>query len=170
MNSKTITLIVAVVLILIGLVKPDFSKLLDRTPKPSPDVVVVNDLIVEKPTDEGLLAKCDPVIAALKNGAGDRKSDGKRLASLYLDMATLISLDGEDLVIRNTEEIRQANSLSGLMLKLDMKGKYPDLANAAKDLVVTAVGDDNVDLDKELRNNAVLGFKALAWACNEGAK
>jgi hypothetical protein len=85
-------------------------------------------------------------------------------------MATLISLDGEDLVIRNTEEIRQANSLSGLMLKLDMKGKYPDLANAAKDLIVTAVGDDNVDLDKELRNNAVLGFKALAWACNEGAK
>ena len=56
------------------------------------------------------------------------------------------------------------------MLKLDIKGKYPDLASTAENLVITAIGKDNVFLNKELRSGAVNGFKALAWACNEGSK
>lgn len=167
MNSKNLTLLIAVGLILLGLFKPDFSNVIN---KPKPPVVIVDELAVEKPSDEGLLAKCDAVISALKNGPSDRVIDGKKLAYLYMDMAKLIELDGTDVVIKNTEEIRQANSLSGMMLKLDLQGKYPELKKAAQDLVVTAVGDDHVDLDADLRANAVTGFKALAWACNEGSK
>ena len=72
--------------------------------------------------------------------------------------------------IKNTEEIRQANKLAGLMLRLDIKGKYEDLPEAAQALVLTAIGDDNVLLNPDLRAKAVNGFKALAWACNEGSK
>ena len=93
-----------------------------------------------------------------------------RLRDLYLDLAQLITLDGDDLVIKNTEEIRQANSLAGVMLRLDIKGKYTDLASTCNDLIVTAIGDDNINLSPELRTKAVEAFKALAWGCNEGSK
>jgi hypothetical protein len=85
-------------------------------------------------------------------------------------ISTLISLDGENEAIKNTEEIRQSNKLIGPMLKLDIKGKYPELAKASQDLIVSVIGDDVLLLDKDLRIKASEAFKALAWAYNEGAK
>lgn len=165
MNSKNLILIVAAILIFVGLFKPDFSNLIINRPSNNDTAVVV-----EKPSNQDILDECDKVIKALKGGPSSRASDGKRLASLYSDMATLISLDGDDLVIKDTEEIRQANKLSGLMLRLDIKGKYPDLPEAAKNLIVACIGDDHVLLDEKLRAGAVDGFKALAWSCMEGSK
>jgi hypothetical protein len=152
------------VLIVLGLLKPDLSVLFN---KPSVDNVSV--VVVEKPSNPEILDECQEVINALKADS-DRKVDGKRLASLYLDMATLVSLDGEDQVVKDTESIRQANKLAGVMLRLDLKGKYPDLKDAAQKLVVASIGDDNVLLDNKLRQGAVDGFKALAWACDQGSK
>lgn len=164
MQSKLLV-ILAVVLIAIGVFKPDLSNLINNQPKNN-NVVVVN---VDKPTDAGLLESCDPVIKALSVDS-ERKTDGKRLSALYLDLATLVELDGENTVIKTTQEISQANSISGLLLRLDIKGKYPELANAAKALMVKAIGDDAVELDANLRAKAVEGFKALSWACLEGSK
>jgi hypothetical protein len=163
MNNKTLLLILAGILVFIGLLKPDVSKLLNR---PSDNISIV---VVEKPSNAEILDECQAVMDALKADS-DRSIDGKKLASLYLDMATLVGLDGDDQVIKDTEEIRQANKLSGLMLKLDLKGKYPDLKDAAQKLVIASIGDDNILLDSKLRQGAVDGFKALAWACNEGSK
>ena len=87
-----------------------------------------------------------------------------------MDLATLVSLDGEDCIIKNTEEIRQANRLAGIMLKLDMKGKYENLAEAGTNLIKAAIGDDSVLLDDSLREKAVEGFNALAWACYMGSQ
>ena len=166
MNSKNLVLIAAGLLICLGLFKPDFSSLINR-PVDNDSGTIVS---VEKPSNPDILDECDAVIKALKNGPSSRRSDGKRLASLYTDMATLISLDGDDLVIKDTEELRQANKLSGLMLRLDIKGKYPDLPEAAQKLIVASIGDDHVLLDEKLRAGAVDGFKALAWSCMEGSK
>jgi hypothetical protein len=44
------------------------------------------------------------------------------------------------------------------------------LASAAKAVIVSSIGDDNVPLNKDLRAKAVDGFRALAWACDQGAK
>ena len=107
------------------------------------------------------------VVVLKESGA---KSDAKRLRDLYLDLAKLVELDGENEVVKSTEEIRQANSLAGVMLRLDIKGKYPDLAKEAKEVVVAAIGDDQILLSKELRAKAVEGLNALAWACNLGSK
>lgn len=161
--NKNLLLVLAGILILIGIIKPDFSSLYCESRGSS----VVS---VEKPTNSKVLEACSKVIDALKDGPSSRKSDGLRLASLYSDMATLISLDGEDQVINSTEEIRQANKIAGILLQLDIKGKYPDLAEAAKRVVVASVGDSDVLLDDKLRTGAVNGFKALAWACKEGSK
>lgn len=166
MKSKSLLLVLALALVGIGVFKPDLGSFVNT---PSRPLVVVDNLNIEAPKSETLLAKADDVVKAL-SVSNDRKTDGKRLAVLYKDIATLIALDGENEVVKNTEDIRQANRLSGLMLQLDIKGKYPDLPEANQALVIEAIGDDSVLLNKELRAKAVEGFMALAWACNKGAK
>lgn len=166
MNTKKIILSVALLLLCIGILKPDigsWSSLLNKNPS-----VPSENLDLSKPSPD-LLDQANSVIKALSIDA-DRKIDGKRLASLYNDIATLISLDGKDEIIKTTEDIRQANRLSGLMLKLDIKGKYPDLPEANEAVVKAAIGDDQVLLTQDLRAKAVSCFRALAWACNEGSK
>lgn len=162
MNTKNLLLLIGAVLIVLGLFKPNLSNIVNVTPS---DTTVV----VEKPSNIELLDECQDVVNALKKN-NDRKYDALRLASLYNDLATLISLDNEDMVVKNTEEVRQANKLAGVMLKLDIKGKYPELAKATNSVIVASLGDDSLMLDDKLRQQAVDGFKALAWACLEGAK
>jgi hypothetical protein len=161
MSNKNILLCIAAALIAIGLFKPNFDSLLS---KPQP----VSNVIFVEPKEE-YKDYVSEVISALSSDP-DRKVDGKRLADMSNDIATLISLDGENEAIKNTEEIRQINKLIGPMLKLDIKGKYPKLAQASQNLIVSAIGDDAVLLDKELRIKSSEAFQALAWAYNEGAK
>ena len=163
MNQKNILLGLAALLILVGLLKPEFSNILGPN-RPA----VVDVLELPAPTDEAVKKEADDVVTLLKEAGA--KGDAKRLRDLYIDLAKLVELDGEDEVIKSTEEIRQANSLAGVMLKLDMKGKYPDLAKEAKEVVVASIGDDQILLSKELRVKAVEGLNALAWACNQGSK
>jgi len=160
--DKKVLLVLGGLLILLGLLKPEFSDIL----KPRPSVVDVLEL--SAPTDEVVKKEADDVVTVLKEAG--IKSEAKRLRDLYIDLAKLVELDGEDEVIKSTEEIRQANSLAGVMLRLDMKGKYPNLAKEAKEVVVASIGDDQILLSKELRVKAVEGLNALAWACNEGSK
>jgi hypothetical protein len=132
--------------------------------------VVDNIVVITPPADEKVRELCKPIIDALKDGSSSRSKDGKRLSDLYFDLATLIELDGENEAVKTTEEIRQANSLSGLMLRLNIKGEYPGLTEASYNLLVSQIGDDIVPLDSNLRLKAVDTFRALAWACHEGSK
>jgi hypothetical protein len=160
--DKKVLLALGGLLILLGLLKPEFSDIL----KPRPSVIDVLEL--SAPTDETVKKEADDVVLVLKEAG--IKSEAKKLRDLYIDLAKLVELDGEDEVIKSTEEIRQANSLAGIMLRLDIKGKYPNLAKEAKEVVVASIGDDQILLSKELRVKAVEGLNALAWACNLGAK
>ena len=162
MNNKVI-LALAALLIALGLFQPNLS---DWGVPNKP--VAIDVLELSAPTDQTVKKEADDVVSLLKEAGA--KGDAKRLRDLYIDLAKLVELDGEDEVIKSTEEIRQANSLAGLMLRLDIKGKYPNLAKEAKEVVVAAVGDDHILLSKELRVKAVDGLKALAWAFNEGSK
>jgi hypothetical protein len=165
MNHKII-LILAFILIIIGLFKPDLSNLGFTPNRP----VSIDVLELSAPTDASVKKEADDVVRLLKETGSSVKADAKRLRDLYLDLAKLVELDDENTVVTNTEEIRQANSLAGIMLRLDIKGKYPNLSKEAKEVIVTSIGDDKILLSKELRAKAVDGFNALAWACNEGSK
>ena len=160
MNNKTVLIVVAVFLLLIGIFKPNLDTFFPDS-KPVPTINVV------EPTDPELKESCLAVATILKNG---KSYDALRLSSLYSDIGDLIALDGENEVIKTTEEIRQANKLSGSLLRLDIKGKYEGLATAAEKVIVVSIGQDDLPLDKELRNKSVTAFKALAWACKEGSK
>jgi hypothetical protein len=165
MNNKNLILLIGGLLLVIGLVKPDLSSI-GFPNKPVP----VDVLELSAPTDEALKKEAQDVVSVLKEAGPQARADAKRLRDLYLDLAKLVELDDEETVIKSTEEIRQANSLAGVMLRLDIKGKYPNLAKETKEVIVTLVGDDQILLSKELRAKAVEGFNTLAWAFNEGSK
>lgn len=164
MSSKNLLLVIAGILLFIGVAKPNLSLPFNNS---SNDTIVV----VSPPSSEELRLACKPVIESFKGSdSSSRVSDARRLSSLYMDLATLIELDGQDQVIKNTDEIRQANSLSGVMLRLNIKDKYSGLAENANAVIVSVIGDDSVLLDPELRTKAADAFRALSWACNEGSK
>lgn len=165
MNNKAL-LVVAGLLILLGVTKIDLgglNPLLNNRP------VTVDVLELAAPSDESVKKEAQDVVDLLKKSGGN-KNDFKKLRDLSLDLGRLIQLDGEDKVITNTDEIRQSNSIAGVMLRLDVKGKYPTLAKEAKEVIIASIGDDNVSLTPELRVKAVEGFNALAWAYNEVSK
>ena len=164
MKNNNLVLVIAGLLILVGLTKFDLSGFSILPNRPN----VVDVIELPEPTDPTVKKEADDVVSVLKESGA--KGDAKRLRDLYLDLAKLVELDGENEVVKSTEEIRQANSLAGVMLRLDIKGKYPDLAKEAKEVVVAAIGDDQILLSKELRVKAVEGLNALAWACNTGSK
>lgn len=167
MTKQTkLLLLVGGLLVAIGVLKPDLSKII---PNNNP-VVVVDSVKLKAPTDPDLRDKAEKVTEALSQGSSSSRYDASKLRDLYIDLATLIELDGEQEVVKNTEEVRQANSLSGVMLRLDLKGKYENLAVACNNVIIGAVGDDNVNLTPELRTKTVDAFMALAWACNEATK
>lgn len=162
MNKKFI-LGLAALLIIVGLTKPDLSSFVNTRP------VVVDVIELAEPSDSAIKTAAVEVTKTLK-AVSDHKADAKKLRDLFMDIAKLIQLDGDDVVIKNTEEIRQANMLAGTMLRLDIKSKYSNLATKCKEVIVAGVGDDQIVLSPELRAKAVEAFNALAWACNESNK
>ena len=166
MSSNKWLLILAVALVYIGVAKPDLSFINFPTPSCNTDTCVV-----DAPSDSVLLEKSRIITSIVKeSNDSTRKSDCIKLSSLYADMAVLIELDKEDQVIADTANIKEANSIAGKMLRLNIKDKYPGLADAAKDLLSSSIGDDDIVLDEELRNKAVNAFRALSWAFYEGGK
>jgi len=163
-NLTKVLLGIGVLLVIWGLVGNKLSTVINPN---NPISVDVMELL--PPNDPAVKKEADEVVSLVKSYGGS-KSDFKRLRDLMLDLGRLVELDGEDEVVKNTDEIRQANSLSGPMLRLDMKNKYKDLKKESQDVIVASIGDDNVTLSKELRPKAVDGFNALAWAYNEGSK
>lgn len=159
MKTNNILLIIASLLLLSGLIPNLTSKSNNNC-----DISVVS---VVAPDDPKLKDSTADIIKILQSGS---KSDALRLAALYLDISKLIALDNETTVIKNTDEIREANKLSGALCFLNLKNKYEGLAESANKVIVAGIGDDNVPLDSSLREKAVKSFEALAWACKEGSK
>jgi hypothetical protein len=169
MQNK-ILLSVGVVLLIFGVFKPDLSNIGFPININEP-ACSVESYVTDAPEDTELLEKARAVTDIVKSSNDStRKSDCLKLSSLYADIATLIELDGSDMVVKDTASIRQVNGIAGNMLRLDVKNKYPGLAESAKDLLVSSIGDDDVVLDEETRANAVKSFMALSWAFYEGSK
>lgn len=166
MNTKKILLLVGALLVLVGFFKPDLSSIL-----PNGNSVTVDVMELTEPTDPNIKKEADEVVVLLKNlNAKSDIAKFRKLRDLYLDLARLVELDDEDSVIKTTDEIRQANSISGVMLRLDMKDKYKDLKKELNDVIVSGIGDDSLNVSSELRSKGIDSFLALAWAINEGVK
>lgn len=161
MNDKVL-LTIGIILCCIGFFQPNLN-IIHGPVAPS------NVVDIEKPSNTEILNAAQKVVDILRKDNASR-ADCLRLSSLYYDMSYLLSLDGDKQLVRNTEEVRQSNRISGLMLRMNLNDKYPNLASAMNTVVVTGIGDDNIPLTPELRKKASDAFMALAWACKEGAK
>jgi len=170
MSQNKTLLIIAAILIVLGLLKPDLSSVWKIGSITHP-VSNTETYVIDAPTDEALLEKAQSVIKILSaSNDSTKKFDCLKLSSLYSDIATLIELDNEDMVIKDTATIKEANGLCGNMLRLNIKDKYPDLAEASRAVIVAAIGDDDVLLDENYRNKAAEAFRSLSWAFYEGSK
>lgn len=161
--NKNLLLIIGLVLVVIGLTKPNISNII----KPKP---IHNDTTIVEPSDNNLKKEAEDVIKVFSESSSASAKDAAELRDLYCGLARLIKIDGEDKIVSSTEHIRQANSIGGRLLKLDIKGKYPNLAKENQDVVLAAIGDDSVALTTDLRNKASDAFMALAWAYDQAAK
>ncbi|NBU33466.1 hypothetical protein EBZ38_13800 [bacterium] len=159
MKNNSLVLVVAGLLIVFGLSSFDLSQVLPNISKP-----VNNHMKMSAPKDPEILKEAQDVAAIAKTMT---EAEAGTLRDLYLDIRELIRLDGENEVIKNTEAIREANSIAGHMLNINIKGKYPNLPKECKEVIVAAIGDDVLVLSPELRTKAMDGFYALAWALNE---
>lgn len=168
MQNKLL-LCIGAILVLVGFFKPDLTNITLPVNVNEPACSIEN-YVTDAPSDEALIEKARVVTGIVQESDDStRKTDCLKLSALYADMATLIELD-DDKIIVDTSSIKEANSIAGKMLRLDIKGKYPDLAKAAKDLVDTGIGDDDVLLSPELRTKAAECFRALSWAFYKGSK
>lgn len=164
MNNKVL-LSIGVLLVLLGVFKPSIPSLLNN----GSSSTTLEQYETDAPSNPELLKKSKIVIEILQSVDHSTKSyECQKLSALYYDLATLVELDNEDLVIKDTNAIREANGLAGKMLKLNIKDKYPNLAKASQDLVVSQLGDNDVVLDADLRKKAAECFKALSWAFYQG--
>lgn len=129
-----------------------------------------NTYITQSPEDSVLLQHSNDIVDILDNSNSPSKKDEcLKLSALYYDLSVLMAID-DNAIIEDTAGIREANSLAGKMLNLDIKDKYDGLAAAAKDLMVAAVGEDDVSLTEESRKKAVQAFRALSWAFYKGSR
>lgn len=162
--TDKIILCLGAILVFGALLKPDLSSLSNFNIGGGSAVVQLD------PVDTKTQTKVKPVVDVIKNGPSSRKQDGARLASLFRDMSTLIAVDGDASIIKSTNDIRNAVSLVGDMLRMDINSKYEDFEKETTAFTQSMIGTEDVILDSETRANAVKAFQALAWACLQGSK
>lgn len=156
-KQNSILWLVAVLLIGVGFFQPSM-----------PSAMFKPTATISAPSED-LQSRCQKLIEIVKSYKNaDKQVDMKKLMGLYIDLSKLIAINDEDTVIKNTEEIREANRLSGKMSDLNLKDKYEDLGPELNRIVMSYIGDDNEALSPELRQKGVDVFNALAWAINEG--
>ena len=166
MNKNNLVLILAGTLVLIGLVKPDFSNLLPNKP-----AVVENEALTAPASDEVRVVAEKITKIFKESSAKDKKIKGQRFKSLMVDLAKLIKLDGEKEVVKSTKELRFANAVAGNMSDLDMRGEFVDLAKTCTEVVAASLGGtEDILLTPELREKGGDGFLAIAWAVEQGLK
>lgn len=167
MNKDKVVLILAGALVLIGLLKPDFSNLI-----PSNRPVAIETETLQAPVSTDVKAIAEKVTKIFKEStAKDKKVKGQRFKSLMIDLAKLIKLDGEREIVKSTKELRLANSIAGRMSDLDMKGEFTDLAKTCTEVLAASLGGtEDILLTPELREKGGDGFLAIAWAVEQGLK
>ena len=168
---KNYVLYIGIGLILFGLFKPNISNYIPVIKPDNQQASCLDHYVLSPPDNKEILKKCNLVIDIIQRSDSDNKRlETLKLSSLYADIASLIRLDNEDQVVKDTQTIREVNSLTGQMLKLDIKGKYPDLAKACQDVVKVAIGDDDIVLSTDNREKSAQAFDGLSWAFYEGGK
>ena len=153
--SRQVKMIIVIICIGLGLFWNQFTSVIDRVV----DTPLVSISITE-PTPE--LQETVKDISELVTG--DDAVKDKLLISDYFNQLANVVRDDPGL-INTTETFRRFNSTAGQInfAGQSLKDKYNGLGSAIDDLIKNAIGNENVELDKEKRDKLVNLLKAIAW-------
>lgn len=157
--SRQVKVIIAIICIGLGLFWNQIPDLIDRV-KDAPNVSVS----ITEPTPE--LQETVKDIPTLVTG--DNAAKDKLLISDYFNQLANVVRDDPGL-IDTTEKFRRFNSTAGQInfAGQSLKDKYNGLGKAIDDLIKDAIGNDNVELNQEKRNQLVQLLKAIAWTLRQ---
>ena len=157
--SRQVKVIIAIICIGLGLFWNQIPDLIDRV-KDAPNVSVS----ITEPTPE--LQETVKGIPTLVTG--DNAAKDKLLISDYFNQLANVVRDDPGL-IDTTEKFRRFNSTAGQInfAGQSLKDKYNGLGKAIDDLIKDAIGNDNVELNQEKRNQLVQLLKAIAWTLRQ---
>lgn len=153
--NKKVRLLIGLAICVIGLVgEPIFNAITNLKPN-NPNVVVVNEPALE------LKTLVDPVVKIDIN-----PEDADLLSCFYSEMADIISKDKE--FLQNTEQFRTFNITAGkLYFDTKLKNKYDTLGESVDQIIIQAIGKENVSLDSTKREKLVNVLNALAWSVKQ---
>ena len=154
--SKQLKMIIIIVCIGLGLFGNQITDMLDGVRNRPSGVTVVGS----EPTPE--LKEVVKGIPLLFTGP-DAAVDKIQISDYFNQVANVIRDDPG--FIDTTEIVRRFNSVAGQInfAGQSLKDKYNGLGKAIDDLIKETIGNDNVKLDKEKRDNLVHLLKAIAW-------
>ena len=157
--SRQAKVIIAIICIGLGLFWNQIPDLISRV-EHAPNASVS----ITEPTPElQQIVKGIPTLVA----GEDAKKD-KLLISDYFNQLANVVRD-EPGLIDTTEKFRRFNSTAGQInfAGQSLKDKYNGLGKAIDDLIKNTIGNDNVELNQEKRDNLVRLLKAIAWTLRQ---
>ena len=157
--SRQVKMIIVIICIGLGLFWNQFTAVIDRVV----DTPLVAISITE-PTPE--LQETVKDISELVTG--DDAVKDKLLISDYFNQLANVVRDDPGL-IDTTEKFRRFNSTAGQInfAGQSLKDKYNGLGKAIDALIKNAIGNDNVELNQEKRDQLVHLLKAIAWTLRQ---
>lgn len=92
--------------------------------------------------------------------------DANLISCFYSEMADIVSKDTE--FLKSTEQFRNFNVTAGkLYFDTRLKNKYETLGESIDQIIIQAIGKENVALDSAKRDKLVKTLNALAWGVKQ---
>ena len=105
-------------------------------------------------------------LIAVQNALADYPQARESIGDLYGAFSTVIAAD--DRIVKTTSDVRDAHLNAGILaVQAGEIPRVPNLAVAVNQFLKSQIGDDNVPLSDEKRDQVVDAFNALEWAANQ---
>ena len=90
--------------------------------------------------------------------------DASQIRDFFWQLSQIVQ--NEPNIIKTTGQFREFNKVSGGLnfAGLEMKNKYPDLGEAIDDIIMDALGKEDVPLDSKKREALYNVLHAIAWS------
>lgn len=162
MNDQN-KLVIAIALVAVGLIWPKLKSTISNVdlPKTTSSVVNVDFEVMPEPTDA--LKKTVEGLSSLVTGSPDAENDKIRLAQFYAQLSNVVR--NEPGFITSTGQFRSYNAIVGQInfAGISLKGKYTGLGAKVDQIIMGAIGNENVSLDDAKRKALADVLGAISW-------
>ena len=151
--SDNTKLTLAIALVIIGL----FGEKVAQLVKDNVEIVDETVSLVDEPSLENkeLVKRITEMDIA--------PQDSELISSFYLELSDVMNKD--DSIIQYTEQFRNLNTFAGVLhFNTSLLGKYENLGEKIDSAIANAIGQQNVAMDEDKREDLVEILNAVAWS------